>query len=356
MQISKEQYGTLKDGREIQLFTLVNKKKVKLQITNYGGIIVLFEVPDKLGYMEDIVLGKASLAEYEKGHPCFGALTGRVAGRIGNAKFEINGRSYQLDANNGPNCLHGGLDGWHLQVWDAKIIYENGIKKLHLSYTDPDGHNNFPGTVSAQVTYALLDNNALEITYRAHTDKATPFNPTNHCYFNLAGESTGASTLFDHIVQIDATATAETSTDMTLIGEKSELIKGFNDLRSPIRIGDLSELSTKNVDSHYFLKGGRTQIPRHVATITHPQSGRVFKLSTTEPGVQFYTAINLSAEGPDIGKNHKAYETLGAFCLETQDYPDSVHYPSMGSAILEPDSNFYSRTLFQIETLEKLNP
>ena len=352
MQITKQNYGTLKDGRDVDLFTLVNKHKLKAQITNYGGIIVRFECPDKEGHYNDIVLGKASLAEYEKGHPCFGALTGRVAGRIGNAEFEINGQSYQLDTNNGPNCLHGGLDGWHLQVWEANIIYENGIQKLHLSYTDPDGHNNFPGTVSAQVTYALLDNNALEITYRAHTDKATPFNPTNHCYFNLAGESTGAITLLDHIVQIDATATAKTSDDMTLIGEKSELIEGFNDLRSPIRIGDLSELSKKNVDSHYFLKGGRIQIPRHVATVTHPQSGRVLKLLTTEPGVQFYTAINLSTEGPDIGKNHKAYETLGAFCLETQDYPDSVHYPSMGSAILEPDSNFYSRTLFQIETLE----
>ena len=244
------------------------------------------------------------------------------------------------------------MDGWHLQVWDANIIYDNGIEKLHLSYTDPDGHNNFPGNVTAEVTYALLENNALEITYRAHTDKATPFNPTNHCYFNLAGESTGARTLLDHIVQIDATATAKTTEEMTLVGEKSELIKGFNDLRNPIRIGDLSELNNRNVDSHYFLKGGRTQLPRHVATVSHPQSKRIFKLWTTEPGVQFYTAINLSTEGLDLGKNHKAYETMGAFCLETQDYPDSIHYPSMGSAILRPESNFYSRTLFQIETLE----
>ena len=351
MQIAKDNYGTLKDGRDIHIYTLVNKHNLKAKITNYGGIIVSFETPDKAGHFTDIVLGKPSLHEYEKGHPCFGALTGRVAGRIGNAAFELDGKTYKLEANNGPNCLHGGLDGWHLQVWDANIIYENGIKKLHLSYTDPDGHNNFPGTVSAQVTYALLDNNALEITYRAHTDKATPFNPTNHCYFNLAGESTGAGTLLDHIVQIDATATAKISEDMTLVGEKSELIKGLNDLRTPIRIGNLSELSTRNVDSHYFLKGGRTQLPRHVATVSHPESERVFKLWTTEPGVQFYTAINLSTEGLDIGKNLKAYETIGAFCLETQDYPDSINYPSMGSAILKPESSFYSRTLFQIETL-----
>ena len=352
MQISKQNYGTLKDGREVNIFNLVNKDQLKAQITNYGGIIVNFKAPNKEGDFTDIVLGKASLAEYEKGHPCFGSLTGRVAGRIGNAQFEIDGEHYQLEANNGPNCLHGGLDGWHLQVWDANIIYDNGIEKLHLSYTDPDGHNNFPGNVTAEVTYALLENNALEITYRAHTDKATPFNPTNHCYFNLAGESTGARTLLDHIVQIDATATAKTTEEMTLVGEKSELIKGFNDLRNPIRIGDLSELNNRNVDSHYFLKGGRTQLPRLVATVSHPQSKRIFKLWTTEPGVQFYTAINLSTEGLDLGKNHKAYETMGAFCLETQDYPDSIHYPSMGSAILRPESNFYSRTLFQIETLE----
>ena len=181
MQITRENYGTLKDGRDVELFTFVNKHKLKVQITNYGGIIVSLECPDKRGDYQDIVLGKTSLAEYEKGHPYFGALTGRVAGRISNAKFEIDGESYLLDSNNGPNCLHGGLDGWHLQVWDANIIYENGIQKLHLSYIDPHGHNNFPGTVSAQVTYALLDNNSLEITYRAHTDKTTPFNPTNHC-------------------------------------------------------------------------------------------------------------------------------------------------------------------------------
>lgn len=352
MKISKNKYGTLKDGRDIFIFTLVNKHKLKTEIINYGGIIVSLSVPNKEANLTDIVLGKASLAEYEKGHPYFGSLTGRVAGRIGNAKFEIDGQTYKLEANNGPNCLHGGIDGWHLQVWDANIICEDGMEKLHLSYTDPDGHNNFPGTIFAEVTYALLDNNALEITYRANTDKATPFNPTNHCYFNLAGESSGARTLLDHTVQIDANAIAKTNEDMTLVGKKANLIEGFNDLRKTVRIGDLSELSYKNVDSHYFLNGGRTQVPRHVATVSHPTSKRILKLWTTEPGVQFYAAINLSTDILDLGKNHKAYETKGAFCLETQDYPDSINCPSMGSAILRPKSNFYSRTLFQIEHLE----
>ena len=174
------------------------------------------------------------MKDYEKGHPYFGALTGRVAGRIGNGKFQLNDTIYNLDKNNGPNCLHGGLDGWHIQAWKSKIINHGENEKLHLYYEDYDGHNNFPGCVKVEVIYALVDN-ALEITYRAKSDKDTPFNPTNHCYFNLSGDNFGS--LKHHEVQIFSNSTAVVNSDMTLTGERSDLVPGLNDFRKPVKLG-----------------------------------------------------------------------------------------------------------------------
>ena len=346
MKIQSSHYGSLKDGRATYLFTLSNQNGYSVAITNLGGIIVRLDAPDRFGTIEDIALGKASLADYEAGHPSFGSLTGRVAGRISGASFELAGKSYQLEANNGPNCLHGGNDGWEKQIWEPSIIERDGIQKLQLSYQDPDGHNHFPGTIDCTVTYSLLEDNTLVITYQAQTDAPTPFNPTNHVYLNLAGEASG--TVHDHIIRIDADSVALADADMTLTGKKAPVQSGLNDLRAPIRIGDLSELTHRNADTHYFLNGGRTQNPRTVAEIYDPKSGRHLELLTTEPGVQFYAATNLSLDAPDIGKNQQAYQTFGAFCLETQDYPDSVHYPALGSALLHPGNTFHSETRFKL--------
>lgn len=345
MQIQSSHYGSLKDGQNIRLFTLKNENNYSVSIINLGGIIVRLDAPDRNGLVEDIALGKATLADYEAGHPNFGALTGRVAGRISGAIFELEGKTHKLEANNGPNCLHGGTDGWEKQVWEPTIMKEEGIEKLQLSYRDPDGHNHFPGTINCTVSYALLEDNTLEITYYASTDAPTPFNPTNHVYFNLAGEASG--TVHDHVVRIDADSIAQADADMTLNGKKETVQAGLNDLRKAIRIGDLSELSHRNADTHYFLNGGRSTEPRSVADVYDPKSGRHLELLTTEPGVQFYAATNLSLEAPDIGKDQRAYKTFGAFCLETQDYPDSIHHPHLGSALLRPEKAFHSRTCFK---------
>ena len=346
MKIQKSNYGTLKDGRGVELFTLSNSNGLSAKITNLGGIIVSLETPDKNGILGDIALGKASLEGYLQGHPFFGALTGRVAGRIGGAQFEIDGQTYKLEKTDPPNCLHGGLDGWDKQIWEASIIEEEGIEKLQLKYQDAAGHNNFPGTVQATVCYGLLEDNSFEITYRAESDHKTPFNPTNHCYFNLNGEASGS--IQTHCVQISASKVALTHDDMTLNGQKAEVSSGLNDFRDPIKLGNLNELTHRNADTHYFLDGGRTEQPRQVASVYDPTSGRELKLLTTEPGVQFYGAINLSKDTPDLGKDNQPYKTYGAFCLETQDYPDSIHFPELGSAILSPGEDYYSRTLFNL--------
>lgn len=344
MPIKQQLYGQTENGSEVSLFTLSNKNGLKAEITNYGGILVSLWVPDRAGQLDDIVLGKPDLGGYLDGHPYFGALTGRVAGRIIGAAFTCGGQKHKLDANNGAHCLHGGLDAWDKQIWSARIIEEEGIEKLQLKYRDPHGKNHFPGNLDLTVTYALCEDNALEICYRARCDQDTPFNPTNHSYFNLSGDRGG--TVLDHQIQISADRVAEALPDMTLTGNTLQLTPQLNDLRAPIRIGDLSELSHRNVDTHYFFPDGRTDVPRPVACVYDPKSGRTLELQTTEPGVQFYAAINLSLEAPETGKDGKPYPLYGAFCLETQDYPNSINHPQVGSAFLKADQPFYSCTRF----------
>ncbi|ADE53832.1 aldose epimerase family protein [Coraliomargarita akajimensis] len=337
-------FGTLPNGREASLFTLENANGLRAAITNYGGIIVSLEVADKEGQFADIMLGKDTLDDYVAGHPHFACITGRNAGRIGGASFELDGQRYQLEANNGPNALHGGSKGFHQILWDAEVVTVDGIEKLQLQTVDPDGSNGFPGTVQCTVTYALLDDNSLEITYAATSDKATPFNITNHAYFNLRGEGDGD--VKGHHIQILSDAVAAVDEQSTLTGVREPVRKGFNDYREPVQLGSLDELTGNNADIHFFLDNGRTSEPRLAASAYEPESGRLMEVLTTEPGVQFYAALFLD----EAGKNGKHYAPATGFCFETQDYADSVHFPEMGGAILQPHKPFESTTIFKFST------
>ena len=343
MHITKQAYGELQDGRQVDIFTLKNNNGMICKITNYGGIIVSLILDEKKP--KDLVLGKPNLNSYIKGHPYFGALTGRVAGRINNATFKIDNKTYKLDKNDGEHCLHGGFNGWDKQLWNASIIKENLFEKLQLKYEDPDGNNNFPGTISCTVVYALLPDNSLQIIYNAKSDKDTPFNPTNHVYFNLNGEQSG--TILNHKIQIKSDEIAETNSDMSLTGKKNLVTESINDLREFQTIGKLSELSNRNVDTHYFFQDGRTKVPRSVAKVYDPNSKNNLELLTTEPGVQFYAGINLSLNNKEIGKSGNAYQTYSGFCLETQDYPNSINHNSIGSAMLKAGEEFNSETIFK---------
>jgi aldose 1-epimerase len=345
MSIVTKSFGKLPSGEEVSLFTLSNKNGLTADVTNYGGILVALNVPDRKGKLADVVLGKDSLKGYLAGHPHFGATTGRVAGRISNARFSLQGKTYKLDANDGKNCLHGGLQGYDKLIWAAEVVNDYGVEKLHLTIIDPDGSNHFPGAVKCRVTYALLDDNTLEITYQATTDKSTPLNLTNHSYFNLKGSGNGK--VLDHEVQIFADSVAAVNTDSTLIGQRDAVVSGFNDYRKSVTLSTLKKLVVGNADIHFFLENGRTAHPKLAAIVREPKCGRKMEVFTTEPGVQFYAGLFLSEEAPEIGKNGAHYEAFAGLCLETQDYADSVNYPEMGGAVLKPGNTFNSITLFR---------
>jgi len=344
MSIEIQPFGNLSTGEAASLFTLTNKNGLSAKITNYGGILVALSVPDRDGKFADIVLGKDSLDDYASGHPYFGAITGRVAGRISSAQFTLEGKTYPLAANNGPNCLHGGLKGYDQLVWAAETINDHGVNKLRLSIIDPDGSNGFPGTVECTVIYALLDDNTLEIAYTASTDKTTPLNLTNHSYFNLKGS--GEGDILGHEVQIFADSVASIDANGTLLGRRDLVVDGFNDYRDPVVLGS-RDLNGNNADIHFFLKNARTQLPQVAAIVHEPTSGRTLEVFTTEPGVQFYAGLSLSADAPEVGKDGVIHGAMTGFCLETQDYADSVNCPEMGDAILRPDEPFSSTTLYR---------
>ncbi len=344
MSIEIQPFGTLSTGEAVSLFTLTNKNGRSAKVTNYGGRLVALNVPDRNGKFADVVLGKDTLEGYVAGHAYFGAITGRVAGRISGATFTLEGKTYPLAANNGPNCLHGGLKGYDQLAWAAETINDLGVDKLRLSITDPDGSNGFPGTVECTVTYALLDDNTLEIAYTASTDQATPFNLTNHSYFNLKGS--GKGDILGHQMRIFADSVATTAADGTLLGRRDLVVDGFNDYREPIELGT-RELNANNADIHFFLENGRTNLPKVAAIVHEPTSGRTIEVFTTEPGLQFYAGLSLSADTPEVGKGGAIHGPKTGFCLETQDYADSVNYPEMGGAILQPDKPFSSTTLYR---------
>jgi aldose 1-epimerase len=344
MSIRTQDYGKLPTGEEVSLFTLTNKNGLRAEIMNYGATLISLHVPDRKGDLADIVLGKDSLDEYVEGHPCFGSTCGRVAGRIGGGTFEIDGKTHSLETNDGGiNNLHGGPEGFHMMLWSAKIIDDFGVTKLVLSLTDPDGHNGFPGTVHCTVTYALLDDDCLEIHYEATTDRTSPFNPTNHSYFNLKG----SGNILEHTVQIFADSVATVDEHSTLLGRRDPVVAGYNDYQSPIKMGSLEKLEVGNADIHFFLNEGRSKLPKLAATLKEPTSGRAMEVLTTEPGLQFYAGLSLSKDAPDSGKGGVIQEPMDALCLETQDYPDSINYPEMGGAILKPGQTFKSTTVFR---------
>lgn len=348
MKIESKPYGLLPDGRTVTLFTLTNRSGMRIRIIDYGGIIVSLEVPDRHSESghTDLVLGKDDLQGYLNGHPHFGCITGRVAGRISGGQFTLEGKKYTLETNNGPNTLHGGTEALHQVLWDASILNRDGIEKLRLSTLDPDGSNGFPGNLQCTVSYALLEDNTLEIIYTSSCDQSTPLNLTNHSYFNLAGESSGD--VFGHKVQILSDAIAPVDENSTLIGKRETVRTGFNDYREPITLNEYRPLVVANADIHYFLEDGRSTSPRLIASVEEPRSGRILEVLTTEPGVQFYAGLSLENE---LGKNGHYYGPSAGFCLETQDYPDSVNYPELGQALLSAEEVRQSTTLYRFSGL-----
>ena len=341
MKLEQKVFGKTPEGAEVKIYTLSNRKGMTAKVTDYGAILTELWVPDRNGKPGNVVLGFDNLDRYVKGHPFFGATTGRVANRIAKGKFTLDGNEYTLAVNNGPNHLHGGLKGFDKKVWKSRPL--RGLSReaaVEFTYVSPDGEEGYPGTLTTTVVYTLTDDNELRIDYTASTDKATIVNLTNHSYFNL-GES---GTILDHVLMINSDR--YTAADATLIptGELAP-VKGTGlDFTQPRRIGeriaDYMDFA-KGYDHNFALSGGGKSLSL-AARVQEPKSGRVMEVWTTEPGIQLYCGNHL--DGSLTGVGGVVYQQHSGFCLETQHFPDSINKPGFPSVVLRPQQSYRTTT------------
>lgn len=332
------------DGKDVQMYVLTNNKGAEATVINYGGKIVSLSVPDKNGKLTDVVLGHNNLTEYlNSEEPYFGAVCGRTGNRIAKGQFTLDGVTYKLAINNGPNNLHGGLKGFNAVVWDAKQINN---QTLELKYLAKDGEEGFPGNLNVKMIYTLTDNNEFSIDYEATTDKATILNLTNHSYFNLSGE--GDPSINDHILVMHASNYLPTDDTAIPYGEP-EAVKGTPfDFTTPHAIGERIEADFeqlhfgKGYDHTMILDKKEGECALAVECYS-PKTGILMNISTSEPGVQIYTGNWMT--GNFEGKHGHRYPMRAAVCFETQHFPDSVNRPEYPSVTLRPGEIFKSKTI-----------
>jgi aldose 1-epimerase len=347
--ITEQAWGVLPTGETISLYTFRNEKGMEATVSNFGGRLVTLKVPDRSGKFEDVVLGYDTLVPYTKPNPFFGTLVGRYANRIANGEFTLNGKKYTLLKNNGPNSLHGGAQGFDKKAWQAEIGKDG--QSLQLTYLSKDGEEGYPGNLTAVVTYSLSKDNALTIDYAATTDADTVLNLTNHSYFNLAGHGNGK--ILDHQLTINADKFTPVNANLIPTGELKNVEGTPFDFRQSTAIGARIDSNDPQMQfgkgyDHNFVLNGNGDSASLAARITDPQSGRVMEVLTTQPGVQFYTANHI--EGQIQGKGGAIYHFRGAYCFETQHFPDSPNQPSFPTTVLKPGDKFHQTTIFRFST------
>lgn len=340
------------NGGKVCLFQLRNSNGMRVEITNFGARIVSIIVPDALGVEHDVVLGFDLLSDYfpENHESYFGALVGRYANRIANGRFTVNGKEIQLPCNDGPNCLHGGPDGWQYRVFDVKEMSHN---RLVMTLESGDDDNGFPGNVKASVTYTLGNDGSLRIDYHADVDRATPLNLTNHSYFNLNGNHYDGLGSMNHFLQIDADSYLPVNENMIPVGEKAAVDNTVMDFRRERQLCDIEydyypqTAPTRGLD-HCWILNHRGDIRRRAAYVEASLTGVCMEVFTTEPGLQVYTGNFLDGV---VGKNGIKYGKHYAICLETQQYPDSPNRHWVESpGIATPDKPYDSTTIFKFGT------
>lgn len=320
-----ELFGTLPDGTEVHRCTL-ERAGVRVRVLSYGGIVQSVEVPDREGRTANVVLGFDSLRGYlDCPSPYFGALVGRYANRIAGARFTLDGRTYELAANNAPNSLHGGEQGFDKRVWAVEEI-EHGVR---LSRVSPDGEEGFPGRLEVSTAYTLDADGTLRITYEASTDAPTVVNLTNHSYWNLAGATAGTSSAAGHELSVAAGRYLPVDKALIPTGEEAAVDGTRFDFRSARKVGT-------GYDHNYVLDKGVTGTAEPVAELYDPASGRLLTVNTTEPGIQLYTGDHLAAP----------YAPGDAVALETQHYPDSPNRPEFPSVRLDAGQPYHSETAY----------
>lgn len=340
--VKKTVFGKLKSGAVVHKFVLTNGK-ITADIMTLGATLTGVQTPDRNGNIADVCLGFDTVSGYEAGHPYFGSTVGRVANRIGKGKFKLDGASYQLATNNGPNHLHGGVQGWDKVIWQAEVVKNNAGPSVRFRYTSKDGEEGYPGTVKAEITYTLTRSNAIRMEYRATTSKATPINMTNHAYFNLAGQGT----ILNHSVQLNASKYTPADSTLLPTGKIVSVAGTPYDFTTMHAIGDniaQTDGDPNGYDLNYVVDG-KAGAFRKAATVAEPTSGRILEVWSDEPGIQFYSGNFL--DGTLKGKSGQVYERNYGLCLESQHYPNSINTPSFPSTVLRPGQTYRQLTEYR---------
>jgi aldose 1-epimerase len=346
--IAKAPWGTMPSGEKVDLYTLANASGMKVTITNYGGIVVSIETPDRDGKTADVALGYDSLEAYLKETPYFGSIVGRFGNRIDKGRFSLDGVEYQLATNDGPNHLHGGIRGFDKHLWDAEPVENADSVGLRLTRTSPDSEEGYPGALTVTVTYLLDNRNALAIHYEATTDAPTVLNLTNHSYFNLAGQ--GERDILGHVLRIPASRFTPVNETLIPTGELAPVAGTPLDFTKATPVGeringDHVQLVRGIGYDHNFVLDREGDGLALAAEVYEPGSGRVMQVWTTEPAIQFYSGNFL--DGTLSGKGGKVYEHRFGFCLETQHYPDSPNQPVFPSTVLRPGETYRQTTEYR---------
>ncbi|HSV13632.1 MAG TPA: aldose epimerase family protein [Tepidisphaeraceae bacterium] len=340
--------GHLPGGETVDAFVLEGAGGVALEAITLGGIVTRLLVPDQRGNRADVVLGFADLAGYLRPHPYFGAIAGRVAGRISGSRFTIDGQTHSLSCNEPPNHLHGGARGFDKRLWSAQpVARADGAPSLRLSRISPNGEEGYPGNLRVSVTYAITARNEFIIDSEATTDRPTPISLTHHSYFNLSGE--GSSSVAHHKLQIMASRYAPTDSAFAFIGRR-DAVDG-NDFRAARRMSDaIPHLYGQHGDLYFIDRPAPSPATLvDAAQLIDPSSGRVMTVRTTEACIQLYTGTGL--DGSIVGKSGRPYGPFAGMCLECEGFPDGANRPDLGNVILRPGGVFRQTTVYAFSTL-----
>lgn len=340
--VKEETFTGLVNKNRIRLFTLKNPNGMTVQVTNYGAKIVSLNVPIENGVKRDVVLGFSTLDEWMTKEPYFNAVIGRYANRIKDGKFTLDGQTYQLARNNGKNHLHGGVSGFNDKVWD--VVGQTTFSVI-LHYRSVAGEEKYPGTVDVYVTYQLMRDNALNITYEAKSDAPTIVGFTNHAYFNLNGD--GSNTIRNHVLQVMADEYTPFDDTACPTGEILPVEGTPMDFRKPVKLADRIDdpffAAGKGIDNNFVLrKEFRDKKSELAARISIPSL--TMEVYTTMPGLQVYTGNFIEK---NTGKSGKTYDVQTAICLEAQNFPNSPNIPSFPSAVLRPDDVYYEKCMYK---------
>jgi aldose 1-epimerase len=348
--VTREPFGKMPDGTAVEVYTLADGP-VEARILTYGGIILSLKVPDRSGKVADVVLGFDDLDGYVSNSngpsaSFFGAIIGRYANRIAHGKFALDGKTYSLPLNNGENSLHGGPHGLNNVVWRSKSI-ENGVE---LSYLSKDGDSGYPGNLSVTVRYTLVKND-LKIEYAATTDKDTVLNLTSHSYFNLKGQ--GQGDILNHQLLLKASRFTPVDANLIPTGELKPVAGTPFDFTKQTAVGDRIDANDEQIRlghgyDHNWVIDGNGGTLSLAAEVYEPTTGRVLKVLTTEPGIQFYTGNFL--DGTIKGKGGVGMGRRTALCLETQHFPDSPNHPAFPTTELKPGQHFHSVTVYSFSS------